>query len=155
VFLHLLRTGDEAFRVTEEHFHANGLSQGRFTVLMLLYDKSCGRTHTLTPALLAEKAGVTRATMTGLIDTLERDGMVTREPDPGDRRQFAVELTSKGLAFLNRILPEHFRRISALLSALSETERRTMVRLLGKIAAHAVEAFPPASSGTPGATRAA
>lgn len=143
VFLHLLRTGDEAFRVTEEHFHLRGLSQGRFTVLMLLCDKTCGQTHTLTPAQLAEKAGVTRATMTGLIDTLERDGMVTRRPDLDDRRQLSVELTTKGLNFLNQILPEHFRRISVLLSALSENERRTMVRLLGKIAACAVEEFPP------------
>ncbi len=38
-------------------------------------------------------AGVTRATMTGLIDTLERDGLVMREPDPVDRRMMFVQLT--------------------------------------------------------------
>jgi DNA-binding MarR family transcriptional regulator len=152
VFLHLLRTGDEAFRVTEEHFNAKGLSQGRFTVLMLLYDKTCGKTNILTPAQLAEKAGVTRATMTGLVDTLERGGMVTRKPDPADRRQLSVELTSRGTAFLNKILPEHFRRISSLMEILSEAERRTMVRLLGKIATRASEAFPPA---VPSSVRAA
>lgn len=142
VFLNLLRTGDEAFRVTEDHFHAAGLSQGRFTVLMLLYNKSCGETHVLTPAQLAERSGVTRATMTGLIDTLERDGMVTRRPDPSDRRQLCVELTSRGLAFLEKLLPEHFRRIAALMTVLTERERRTMVDLLSKIAARAAEAFP-------------
>lgn len=150
VFLHLLRTGDEAFRVTEEHFHARGLSQGRFTVLMLLYDKTCGQTNVLTPAQLAEKAGVTRATMTGLIDTLERDGMVTREPDPADRRQLSVELTPVGINFLNKILPEHFRRIATLMAVLSENERRTMVRLLGKIAASASDAFPPPAAAAAG-----
>ena len=154
VFLHLLRTGDEAFRVTEENFHAKGLSQGRFTVLMLLYDKACGKTNVLTPAQLAEKAGVTRATMTGLIDTLERDGMVTRRPDPSDRRQLSVELTPVGTAFLNKMLPEHFRRIAALMTALTESERRTMVRLLGKIAARASEAFPPADSSSSASGRA-
>jgi DNA-binding MarR family transcriptional regulator len=144
VFLHLLRTADEAFRVTEEHFHARGLSQGRFTVLMLLYDKTCGLTHNFTPAQLAEKSGVTRATMTGLVDTLERDGMVTRRPHPEDRRQLSVELTKKGIAFIHSILPEHFRRISTLLSVLSENERRTMVRLMTKISDHAQETFPRA-----------
>lgn len=139
VFLHLLRTGDEAFRVTEQHFHARGLSQGRFTVLMLLCDKTCGKSHAYTPAQLAEKAGVTRATMTGLIDTLERDKMVLREPDPADRRQITVRLTPRGVAFLNGILPEHFRRIAALIAVLSEKERRTMVNLLGKIAARAAD----------------
>jgi Transcriptional regulators len=152
VFLHLLRSGDEAFRVTEEHFQAAGLSQGRFTVLMLLYHRGCGSPSALTPAQLAEQSGVTRATMTGLIDTLERDGMVTRRPDPSDRRQLYVELTPSGLSFLTKILPEHFRRIAVLMEVLSEPERRTMVRLLGKIAARAIEAFPvaaphPGSSG--------
>src|SRR5690349_7813726 len=84
VFLHLLRTGDEAFRVTDVHFQSKGLSQGRFTVLMLLYDKTGGEPSALTPAQLADQAGVTRATITGLVDTLERDGMVTRKPDPSD-----------------------------------------------------------------------
>lgn len=147
VFLHLLRTGDEAFRVTDEHFQAQGLSQGRFTVLMLLYDKTCAKTHSLTPAQLAENSGVTRATMTGLVDTLERDGMVTRKPDPTDRRQLSVELTPRGLEFLNQIMPEHFRRIKVLLSALGENERRTMVRLLGKIATKAADAFPVSRDG--------
>ena len=142
VFLHLLRTGDEAFRVIDAYFQANDLSQGRFTVLMLLFDKSRGETHSLTPAQLAEQSGVTRATMTGLIDTLERDNMVTRRPDPSDRRQLCVELTAEGLAFLHRILPEHFRRIGTLLSPLSEADRRTLVRLLGKIANCAADTFP-------------
>jgi DNA-binding MarR family transcriptional regulator len=143
VFLHLLRTGDEAFRVTDAHFQTKGVSQGRFTVLMLLYDKTCGRTHTFTPAQLAEQAGVTRATMTGLVDTLERDGMVTRKPDPGDRRMLLVELTPHGVAFLESMLPEHFRRIGRLMASLDEAERRTLVGLLSKIAAQASSCFPP------------
>lgn len=154
VFLHLLRTGDEAFRATDEHFQAQGVSQGRFTVLMLLYDKTCAETNVvLTPAQLAEKAGVTRATMTGLIDTLERAGMVTRKPDPADRRMLSVELTSAGREFLERMLPEHFRRISVVMSALSESERRTLVTLLGKITAQVAESFPAAPfSGAPATT---
>ncbi len=151
VFLHLLRTGDEAFRVTEDHFHAKGLSQGRFTVLMLLYNKTSGETLSLAPAQLAERSGVTRATMTGLIDTLERDGMVTRSPHPEDRRQLCVELTPRALGLLAEILPEHFRRIVALMGVLSENERRTMVRLLSKIAASAGETFPAHGAGGQGA----
>ena len=54
------------------------------------------------------------------------------------------------MAMLNKILPEHFRRIAALMTALTEGERRTMVRLLGKIAARAAEEFPPADSSSSG-----
>lgn len=147
-FLHLLRAGDEAFRVIDAHFHAQGVSQGRFTVLMLLLDKTSGASLAVTPAHLAEQAGVARATMTGLIDTLERDGMVTRKPDPSDRRMLSVALTPRGLEFLGQILPEHFRRISVLMSALSEAERSTLVRLLGKVAAQASFSFPlPSDAG--------
>jgi DNA-binding MarR family transcriptional regulator len=86
-----------------------------------------------TPAELADAAGVTRATMTGLIDTLERDGLVKREPDPDDRRMMSVLLTARGERFLDDFLPGHFKLISGLMAPLTESERKTLVRLLGKI----------------------
>lgn len=151
-FLHLLRAGDEAFRVIDAHFNARGLSQGRFTVLMLLFDKNNGEPQALTPAQLAEQSGVTRATMTGLIDTLERADMVVRTPDPADRRQVSVQLTPHGLQFLQDMLPEHFARINTLLEPLSDKERRTLVRLLGKITDQALEAFPSPGEASAGAS---
>ena len=143
-FLHLLRTGDEAFGVTDRNLADHSISHGRFGVLMLLWRSTQPRAAKLlgaeecaagprTPAELAEAAGVTRATMTGLIDTLERDGYVKREPDPDDRRMMSVLLTAKGDRFLNDFLPGHFKLISGLMASLTEAERKTLVRLLGKI----------------------
>jgi DNA-binding MarR family transcriptional regulator len=132
-FLHLLRTGTEAFHGCETYFAAHDLSQGRFTVLMLLLDKGKNCAQPRTPAELADLAGVARATMTGLIDTLERDGLVKREPDPIDRRMMSVNLTPCGQEVLRGVLPEYFQRIAALLRPLSENERKTLVRLLTKI----------------------
>jgi len=151
-YLHLLRAGDEAFRVIGSHLADRGMSSGRFTVLMLLLDKKNGCPLALmpTPAELAEKAGVTRATMTGLIDTLERDGLVKREPDPDDRRRMLLRLTRFGHSTLLDILPGHFQRITSLMSTLSEAERKTFVRLLDKVAeeatriSHPVEPVPAA-----------
>lgn len=139
VFLHLLRAGDEAFRVCDATLSKHHVSPGRFTVLMLLFDKGTGQPRSHTPAELAEHAGVTRATMTGLIDTLERDGLVTRTPDPTDRRMMSVTLTPHGLSRLQEILPGYFKRMGLLISVLSESERRTMVMLLGKILDKAAE----------------
>lgn len=147
-FLHLLRTGDEAFAVTDGNLSEHSISHGRFGVLMLLWrstqpsaDKMAGAVDCecgpRTPAELAEAAGVTRATMTGLVDTLERDGLVKREPDPADRRTISVRLTAKGEKFLGEFLPGHFKLISELMAPLSESERKTLVRLLGKIQQHA------------------
>jgi DNA-binding MarR family transcriptional regulator len=161
-FLHLLRTGDEAFGVTESHLSSFHISQGRFGVLMLLWRSCQPRAAKLlgadecdagprTPAELADAAGVTRATMTGLIDTLERDGYVLREPDPTDRRMLSVKLTAKGEQFLQEFLPGHFRIVASVMSTLSEAERKTLVRLLVKVQQHAAvlrgeSAVQPAST---------
>jgi DNA-binding MarR family transcriptional regulator len=136
-YLNLLRAGDEAFRQAESFFTLHGLSPGRFTLLMLLYDKMAGQPLPQTPAQLADKAGVTRATITGLVDTLERDGLVRREHDSGDRRMMLVRLTEKGHAAIEEILPLHFKRMATLMAPLSDNERKTLVKLLNKVAAQA------------------
>jgi DNA-binding MarR family transcriptional regulator len=149
VFLHLMQAGDEAFRVTDAYLAEHHMSQGRFMVLMLLLDKStnCPRAHT--PAELADMSGVTRATMTGLIDTLERDDLVRREPDPKDRRMLSVQLTPKGHATLARILPGHFKRMAALMKPLSPHERKTLVELLNRILQQASTARAASSVAAP------
>lgn len=162
-YLHLLRTGDEVFAVTDRNLTANSISHGRFGVLLLLWRSKQPRAAKLlgaadgcccgprTPAELADAANVTRATMTGLIDTLERDGLVKREPDPNDRRMMSVRLTEKGEGFLNSFLPVHFRTIAALMTPLSEAERKTLVGLLVKIQAH-IAALQPDSPAQPTST---
>ncbi len=133
-YLHLLRVADEVYHAREAVLAGHDLSQGRFTVLMLLLDKTQNRGVPRTPAELAESAGVTRATMTGLIDTLERDGLVRREPDPVDRRMMSVHLTERGHAVLQTVLPSHFKWMAALMAPLAEQDRKTLVRLLMKVA---------------------
>jgi DNA-binding MarR family transcriptional regulator len=81
--------------------------------------------------------------MTGLIDTLERDGLVRREPDPMDRRMMSVLLTEKAERFLVGILPAHFQLMTRIMAPLSESERKTLVRLLTKVLENASEIFVP------------
>jgi DNA-binding MarR family transcriptional regulator len=138
-FLNLLRTGDDVFAVVDHFLSGHDISQGRFTVLMLL-GKKCDDQDDhpatpATPATLAEQAGVTRATMTGLIDTLEKDGLVAREPDANDRRTIHVRLTGEGQAVLDAMLPDYFQCVSDILRPLSEPERNKLVLLLQKIQA--------------------
>jgi DNA-binding MarR family transcriptional regulator len=145
-FLHLLRTGDEVARVVQSQLRNHEVSPGRFGVLMALWGKCQRAKHheeetspCLTPAELADRSGVTRATMTGLIDTLVRDGLVRRDPHPDDRRMMSVQLTERGTALVRAILPNHFREMAWLLQPLSESERQTLVRLLSKIQQRAAE----------------
>src|SRR5215207_4295036 len=141
VFLHLLRAGDEAFRVIEAHLAKHDITQGRFGVLMALWGQCQrqGDSAALSPAELADRTGVTRATITGLIDTLERAGLVARTPHPEDRRMMCIGLTKRGEKLLAQIMPEHFRRMAWLMGPLSENERKTFVRLLTKVLERAAE----------------
>lgn len=129
-FLHLLRTGDAVFEVESDYLTRHEISQGRFTVLMLL--NRCAEEPS-TPAELAEEAGVTRATMTGLVDTLVKDGLVTRTNDPRDRRAVLVQLTAAGRKLLARVLPGYFAAVTRMMQPLNKTERTTLVTLLQKI----------------------
>ncbi|MSU51392.1 MAG: MarR family transcriptional regulator [Opitutus sp.] len=143
VFLHLLRAGDETFRVVEAQLARHKITQGRFGVMMALWG-NCQRAGNetekpLTPAELAERTGVTRATITGLVDTLERAALVTRKPHPDDRRMMSVGLTKRGEKLLAQIMPEHFRRMAWLMGPLSENERSVFVRLLAKVMQRAGE----------------
>jgi DNA-binding MarR family transcriptional regulator len=77
----------------EAEFSADGTSIARMQLLVLLM-RSEGQREA--PSRLAERAGVSTATVTGVVDTLARQGFVTREAHPEDRRRMDVVLTDAG-----------------------------------------------------------
>ena len=84
---------------------------------------------------LAQRIGSSGPTMTGLIDRLERQGMVTRERDDEDRRLVLVRLTEAGRTAC-ALLDAHFtERFGKILSVLEPDDRETFVRLLKHICA--------------------
>ncbi len=89
-FLNLLRVATELSLALDACLSKHDLLQGRWWVLILLMREE---NLSSTPSLLAEKTGVTRATMTGLIDSLEQGGLVVRIFDKADRRSVIVKLT--------------------------------------------------------------
>ena len=126
----ILRTGRELQRVFDRFLSAKGLSQGRFLTLIVLNRTPESPT---TPSTLAEKVGVTRATMTGLIDGLTRDGFVDRVPHPTDRRKVHVQLSTSGQQRLEDILPDYYARIASIAAVLSPDEQVQLSALLQKI----------------------
>lgn len=116
----------------ESHFTRYGLSQGRFAVLMPLYFL---QDEDWTPAKLAEFTGVTRATLTGLLDVLERDEWIERRPHADDGRMTEIVLTRRGRSRFRRILPDHFERLGRVQQVLTAKERETLFELMGKLSA--------------------
>jgi DNA-binding MarR family transcriptional regulator len=128
--LNFLQTSKIVADVFDIHFSRYGLTEGKFTVLMLLLRNS---QQGLTPSELAEKALVTRSTITGLIDGLEKMELVKRGKHPDDRRKMSVFLTDIGEKKLEKMLPNHYKRTANLMSSFSEGEKETFLKLLEKI----------------------
>ncbi len=130
MFLTVMRTGDAVAAIENQYLSRHGITPGRFAVMMLL---STEDESNLKPSELAEMTGVTRATMTGLLDTLERANMVKRSADPTDRRALRVHATPEGKAAFRELLPGYFRLVSAIPAVLSESEREQYNSLSKKI----------------------
>lgn len=110
----------------------HGLSEGRFVLLFLLDAASEG----LAPNVLAEQAGVSRATVTGLLDGLEREALIERQADASDRRALRIRLTRRGKRVAKEVFDQHGRWIAGLFGNLSAPERTQLAALLDKVAAN-------------------
>ena len=126
----LLRTGSELLTAFEAILGHHGLSQGRFLTLIVM---NRNPDEAASPSSLAEKVGVKRATMTGLLDRLERDDLIERRAHQQDRRKIGVRLTPKGRQVLAEILPDYYRRVAKIMANLTEKDRLELMTLLGKV----------------------
>jgi DNA-binding MarR family transcriptional regulator len=135
LYLRILFVADALHRVDEAALARHGMSPARFAVLMLLWDpgKAFGGEQALPQVELADRACVSRATMTGLIDGLEHDGFVERRDDPDDRRVALVTLTDAGRARLEAMMPPYLRHVSAVMAGLSERDRQGLQRALVRL----------------------
>jgi DNA-binding MarR family transcriptional regulator len=129
-YFHLLRVASDVLEGLEGYYALYGTSQGRFTVLALLNREP---DTPLCPADLAERSGVTRATMTGLLQGLETEGLVKRTASADDKRMSYVALTGKGRRYLDSILPDLFKRLGQLMNGVTDKEAKSMVRSLEKV----------------------
>lgn len=117
----------------------HGLTEGRFVMLFLLEAAGDG----LAPHALAQQAGISRATVTGLLDGLERDGLIARHANAQDRRALRIRLTEPGQHLARTVFAQHTRWISGLFATLTEAEQSQLSGLLNKVA----QALPAAKQG--------
>ena len=126
----LRQVGDCVRSTLEERLAAEGISHGRFMLLVVL-DRD--PEQPMAASELAEQAGVTKQTITSLLDGLEKDAYVNRKPHPLDRRSVVVQLLPKGQRLLEQVMPGMYRKQVEMLAHLSRDEQRHLTRLLRKV----------------------
>lgn len=96
--------------------------------------------HRLRMAQLADTVLLSRSGLTRLVDRLEEEGLVRREPSPGDARGTFTVLTKAGMRRLREAAPTHLAGVQRTwLANFSEDELRTLGALLGRVAPNPVD----------------
>ncbi|MGB3828730.1 MAG: MarR family transcriptional regulator [Ornithinimicrobium sp.] len=121
----------------------NELTWSGFLVLWVLW--IWGRMETRN---VAGSVGVTKATLTGVTDTLVGKGLVVRVPSTSDRRLVELELTQEGISLMNRLYPEFNRGEARLLRDMESEDMIHLTELLRQVVTltEAVENEDEASS---------
>lgn len=127
----------EVYQVLEANLSRFGLSFARVGILALLLGSGEGG---MTPSELADEGGISRATVTGLLDGLEKDGLVERIKHPHDRRMLYVHLTEQGRDLVAAVAPTHFELVAGLMRSLTELELQQLMALMDKVGAGSLSA---------------
>jgi DNA-binding MarR family transcriptional regulator len=123
--------GDQQERV----YSVLGINRGEFDVLATL--RRAGEPFQLSPKALSASLMLTTGGMTGRLDRLERAGLVTRSPDPADRRGLVITLTLRGREIIDEAVVAGLDAQREVLERLPETSRRRLSTLLRDLLAAA------------------
>jgi DNA-binding MarR family transcriptional regulator len=131
-----LRTHASITRKLERDLIAEcGMPLSWYDVLLQLSEAS---QHRLRMAELADRVLLSRSGLTRLIDRLSAEGLVTREPYPGDARGMYTVLTPAGRDRLRQAAPTHLRGVQDYwLSKFTDDELTELHDLLGRLESRA------------------
>ncbi|GGX37084.1 MarR family transcriptional regulator [Streptomyces chryseus] len=105
-----------------------GIARGEFDVLATL--RRSGEPYTLSPRQLSATLMLTTGGMTGRLDKLERAGLLSRSPDPHDRRGLRVTLSERGLAIVDEAVVAGLEIQHEALEGLREDQVEQLQELL-------------------------
>ena len=147
-FANLFHAGDLLMELHNRHSREKyQLSPSARQVLAVVE----GAGQPLEPSVIAQRVLITTGTMTSVLDTLEKRGLIQRMPHPDDRRKLLVDITPDAQAILDELLPSlHAREREVISGALSPSEQRQLLRLIAKVQHAALQAqstpAPPAAT---------
>ena len=124
----LARAAATFAQCTQEDIRRYGLTLPQFGAL-----ESLGHLGRITLGELSKKQLTSGGNITVVVDNLEKEGLVERQPCKEDRRVIYVALTEKGKELFQRIFPQHARFVAEKASILTRNEQAELSQLLKKL----------------------
>lgn len=118
----------ESRRLTKQAAREVGLTGPQLTVIKLL-----DTFGDLSLSSLSERIRAQNSTVTGIIDRMEREGLVLRERSTSDRRVVYIRLTPKGRQLSKDVLVQPMEIFRDVLSTLSRDDTKDLLRILSKL----------------------
>ena len=135
-FRSLIRTVGLLKRVMEPYFARFGVSGSQWGVLRTLHRAEREGLTSVRLTDLASRLLIRPPSVTGVIDRLQRMGLVARTAADDDLRVKHVTLTAQGRQIVARVLEHHAARINAVMAGLQSSEQGDLHRLLEKTVSH-------------------
>lgn len=122
------RAAEVLGKAQREYFATQGLTHSEFDVLATL--RRSGPPFQLTPKDLVAATMSSAATVTNRLSALQARDLLTRHPDPHNRREVIVTLTTEGRKMVDDVVEGHLATEEGQLESLSAEERETLASLL-------------------------
>lgn len=125
---HLFAAHHQLERACFKRLEKFDLLEGRFVCMLLINEAG-----QIAPHELAKNVGLTRASITAIIDSLEQKGFAIRLPSPTDRRSILLEMTEEGKLVLEEVTQSQLKWLESTCEQFSDEEKHQIIRLLRKL----------------------
>jgi DNA-binding MarR family transcriptional regulator len=126
---YLFRYGYRAFaRAISVELQPFEISSGQWSVLRVLWE-----TEGLSQVALAESMRVEKASLTGMLDVMEKRGLISRTRNAEDRRKVNIHLTPRARALKDKLLPYRAKINRKATRGMTTEEVETLRRLLAQV----------------------
>lgn len=127
VYISMSRVINTLRRENNKLILKHNLTLGQFAVMEALYSR--GR---LSTGEVMEKILSTSGNIPVIVKNLEKDGFITRKQDEADKRRFILDLTDKGKALMDEIVPENLKFMDELISLWDDDDKEELIILMNK-----------------------
>jgi MarR family 2-MHQ and catechol resistance regulon transcriptional repressor len=132
----LLRTWGLLRQAQDPYFARFGISGSQWGILRVLQRAEASGEAEVPLKAVSERLLIQPPSVTGVVDRMERLGLVKRSHSAEDMRVRHLSLTPQGRALLSRVLEGHAKRIQSLFGGLELQDQKTMLQLLKRLEVH-------------------